>query len=290
MVDRTGAQGGAEGMKTSPQGAAFLASHEGLVPGPYQDSQGHWTYGIGHTAAAGAPDPSTLPRGMPDDLDAAVDRALRLFAADLAAYEAAVAAAIRAPVTQQQFDAAVSFHFNTGAIERATWVKTLNRGNVTLAAQQMMNWTANPELVKRRDAERRLFLHGEYGDGATTIWGVTEAGRVVWRSHGTIAPELVASYVRQPAPPVAQAPLTLIGRVNLWPFLAALAGIVGALVYGRVERGKGRADERQKHAADAAQAERDAHDRINRAETGVGASDADRIAELQRIAAEWDRS
>lgn len=203
-------------MKTSPQGAAFLASHEGLVPGPYRDSVGVWTYGIGHTAAAGAPDPAKMARGMPADMDAAVSDALRLFAADLVAYEAAVAAAIKVPVTQQQFDAAVSFHFNTGAIATATWVMSLNAGKVETAAKQMMNWSRPPEIVPRRDAERRLFLHGEYGDGATTIWGVTEAGRVVWRSHGAISPERVASYVRPSAPPVAQAPLTLIGRLLAW--------------------------------------------------------------------------
>ena len=39
----------------SPRGIVALASHEGLVPGPYQDSVGVWTYGIGHTAAAGKP-------------------------------------------------------------------------------------------------------------------------------------------------------------------------------------------------------------------------------------------
>ena len=35
------------------------------MPGPYLDVKGVWTFGIGHTAAAGAPDPATLPRGMP---------------------------------------------------------------------------------------------------------------------------------------------------------------------------------------------------------------------------------
>ena len=37
------------------------AEHEGIVPAPYRDSTGLWTYGIGHTAAAGAPGPSTRP-------------------------------------------------------------------------------------------------------------------------------------------------------------------------------------------------------------------------------------
>lgn len=36
--------------------------------------------------------------------------------------------------------------------------------------------------------------------------------------------------------------------------------------------------------------ERDAHERITNAETGDGATDADRAAELQRIGKQWDRN
>ena len=41
-------------MKTSDAGIFALALHEGIVPGPYRDSVGVWTYGIGHTLGAGA--------------------------------------------------------------------------------------------------------------------------------------------------------------------------------------------------------------------------------------------
>ncbi|WP_415128195.1 hypothetical protein [Paracoccus sp. (in: a-proteobacteria)] len=51
-------------MQVSDKGVAFLVAHEGIVPGPYLDGVGVWTFGIGHTAAAGAPIPKDLPRGM----------------------------------------------------------------------------------------------------------------------------------------------------------------------------------------------------------------------------------
>ena len=57
-------------MKMSDRGRAELAGHEGIVPGPYLDSVGVWTFGVGHTANAGAPDPRAMPRGMPQDIDA----------------------------------------------------------------------------------------------------------------------------------------------------------------------------------------------------------------------------
>ena len=47
------------------RGLLALIRHEGIVPGPYLDARGTWTFGIGHTAVAGPPDPATLPRGMP---------------------------------------------------------------------------------------------------------------------------------------------------------------------------------------------------------------------------------
>ena len=42
-------------MQMTERGLLALAGHEGVVPAPYRDSTGTWTFGIGHTAAAGAP-------------------------------------------------------------------------------------------------------------------------------------------------------------------------------------------------------------------------------------------
>ena len=56
-------------MQMTEQGLLALVRHEGIVPGPYLDVKQVWTFGIGHTAAAGRPDPATMPRGMPADLD-----------------------------------------------------------------------------------------------------------------------------------------------------------------------------------------------------------------------------
>lgn len=45
----------ATNIKVSPEGMFTLALHEGLVPGPYRDSVGVWTYGIGAGATTGMP-------------------------------------------------------------------------------------------------------------------------------------------------------------------------------------------------------------------------------------------
>ena len=84
-------------MHMTDRGLLALVRHEGLVPGPYLDVKQVWTFGIGHTAAAGPPDPATMPRGMPADLDAGIREAFRVFRADLARYEAAVLRAVKVP-------------------------------------------------------------------------------------------------------------------------------------------------------------------------------------------------
>jgi lysozyme len=100
-------------MQTSDRGLIALIRHEGVVPAPYTDVKGVWTFGIGHTAAAGAPDPGRLPRGMPADLDAEIAQAFRVFRADLGRYGAEVLRAVTVPLSTYEFDALVSFHYNT---------------------------------------------------------------------------------------------------------------------------------------------------------------------------------
>ena len=168
-------------MKLSDAGLYALALHEGIVPGPYRDSVGVWTYGIGHTAAAGGLDPADMPRGMPANLSEAVEDAIDMFRHDAAKYEAAVARAVKVPLKQHQFDALVSFHYNTGAIAKASLVKKLNAGDYEGAGAGLMAWVKPPEVRKRREAERDLFLRGVYPGGTVNVWGVTKEGKVIWK-------------------------------------------------------------------------------------------------------------
>lgn len=165
-------------MKTSTRGVLEIAEHEGIVPAPYKDSVGVWTAGIGHTASAGGVDPRRLPRGMPGDLDAAIMEYLRLFKADLAKYEARVNEAINVPLKQHQFDALVSFDFNTGGIYRAKLTREINAGN--MSGKGFMGWLRPPEIRKRRTAEMRLFQTGNYDANGDIIgvWRVDDKGRL----------------------------------------------------------------------------------------------------------------
>ena len=186
-------------MTLSPRGAFALACHEGIVPGPYLDSVGVWTWGIGHTAAAGAPDPKALPRGVPADLDAAIGQALAVFRADVQAYAAAVARAVTVPLAQHEFDALVSFHYNTGAIAKASLVKALNRGDRESAATGFLSWVKPPEVIGRRKKEQSLFRSGTYPAGPVNIWSVTLKGRVVFKPIRALTEsDFLAAYTAAP--------------------------------------------------------------------------------------------
>ncbi len=165
-------------MQMTDRGLLALARHEGIVPGPYRDSTGTWTYGIGHTAAAGPPDPAEMPRGAPTDLDAAIREAFRLFRSDLARYEAEVQRSVAVPLKSHEFDALVSFHYNTGGIARAALTRHLNAGDREAAAQAFLNWQKPASVIPRRKVERDLFRKGRYPAGPIPVWGVDTEGHV----------------------------------------------------------------------------------------------------------------
>lgn len=82
---------------------------------------------------------------------------------DLVRYGDGVSRALgNAPTTQAQFDAMVSFHYNTGAIARATLTKKHIAGDFEGAAREFARWNKAggrvlKGLVRRRAAEARLY-------------------------------------------------------------------------------------------------------------------------------------
>ena len=165
-------------MHMTDRGLLALVRHEGLVPGPYLDMKQVWSFGIGHTAAAGPPDPARMARGMPADHDAGIREAFKVFRTDLAAYEAAVRRAVTVPLAPHEFDALVSFHYITGGIARAALTKHLNAGNRVAAAEAFMGWLKPAAIRSRRETERDLFDEGRYPTGTIPVWSVDRNGRV----------------------------------------------------------------------------------------------------------------
>lgn len=168
-------------MRVSDKGLLEIAEHEGIVPAPYRDSVGVYTFGIAHTAAAGGLDPQEMNGAMPTGaaLETAIDRALEVFREDIPKYEARVNKHIKVPLKQHQFDALVSFDFNTGGIHRAKLTKAINARDPN-ASRHFFGWLKPPEIRKRRTAEKNLFDTGNYdanGD-QIPIWKTNGKGRL----------------------------------------------------------------------------------------------------------------
>lgn len=96
-----------------------------------------------------------------EQIDEYLEADMERYAADVVK---ALGNALRA-TSQQQFDALVSFHYNTGAIGRATLTRKHVSGDYRGAAAEFDKWTRAggqvlKGLVRRRAAERKLYEEG----------------------------------------------------------------------------------------------------------------------------------
>lgn len=146
-------------MKLSARGLAFLMQVEGCRSTPYKDSGGLWTIGYGHLIGDG----KTLPESAKYRLTRAQMGLLLKY--DVAPRERAVARLCPVTLTQNEFDALVSFTYNLGAgtLQRSTLRQKLNRGDKVGAARALLKYNMVkgkiiPGLVNRRRAEYKLFM------------------------------------------------------------------------------------------------------------------------------------
>lgn len=185
-------------MKVSDQGLLEIMSHEAVVLSPYQDSVGVWTYGVGHTKSAGAPNPDKMEKGA----DTSIGEAVATFKRDISKYEKRVNDAVTETVSQTEFDALVSFDFNTGGIYKAFLTGSLNAGNHIAAGQQFMGWVKPPEIIERRKKEQKLFMEGVYSnDGKISVYPADKRGRVNWSRGKRLAVGTFDLSPDQPEPP-----------------------------------------------------------------------------------------
>lgn len=156
-------------MKTSQAGLDLIKAHEGLRLKAYRCPAGVLTIGYGTTSSAGV---GKIAEGMAITKIQAESMLVR----SLEAFEQGVLAALKKPPTQHQFDALVSFAYNVGvaAMAKSSVVRHLNAGDPAKAAEAFGLWVKAggrvlPGLVKRRQAERDLFLKPDTAASATPI-------------------------------------------------------------------------------------------------------------------------
>lgn len=139
-------------MHTGAAGIRIIKNFEGCRLTPYLCPASKWTVGWGHVLSDVEHKTWKFPLTQ--------EQADALLVKDLVRYENKVNEYAKVPLTQNQFDALVSFVYNCGFAP--TLFKLLNKGDYAGAAREFPKWVRGggkvlPGLVKRRAAERVLF-------------------------------------------------------------------------------------------------------------------------------------
>lgn len=149
-------------MKTSAAGIELIKKFEGWRANAYRDSVGVWTIGYGHTAMAGPPKPVSGMR-------ISKSQGEEILRKDLLKYEKAVVDALKVKVTQNQFDALVSFCYNVGPgnLRKSSVLRYTNEGRIPEVPARFLLWNKAGGrvlvgLTHRRKAEAELFKSGSF--------------------------------------------------------------------------------------------------------------------------------
>lgn len=147
----------------TPQAKELLKELEGLRLVAYHDSAGLLTVGYGHRGHEVTP----VTVWSLEQCELALNRDLARFIQGVTGLIAA------APVmTDAQFSTLILFSFNVGlhALAGSTLLRVVEAGHFDAVPEQLMQWTkihtssgrfvVDPGLIKRRQAEVRLWLSG----------------------------------------------------------------------------------------------------------------------------------
>ncbi|MCR0371924.1 SH3 domain-containing protein [[Clostridium] innocuum] len=148
-------------MKTGTRGIALIKEFEGLQLTAYYDPVGVLTIGYGHTNNTASASKYPVSPGM--TITAA--KAEQILKEDLISYETSVNNLVKTTITQNQFDALVSFTYNLGAgtLANSDLLVMVNGRDFIGASKQFGLYVHGggvvlPGLVRRRREEANLFM------------------------------------------------------------------------------------------------------------------------------------
>lgn len=154
-------------MKANKSGIDFIKKHEALRLKAYRPLKNdEWTIGWGHTSLAGPP---KVTQGM----EISAVEAENILRADLKKFEDQVNRLVRVPLNQSQFNALLSFQYNSGGLlykgKPSTLLKLLNAGKYDRVPNELSKWVYDNGkvingLVKRRAEEAALFTSEDEND------------------------------------------------------------------------------------------------------------------------------
>jgi lysozyme len=135
------------------EGLDFIQDVEGCKLFAYLDTVGVWTIGVGHTGPE-------VVKG----LTCSMEQALQWLKEDSEEAQEAIRKLVKVLLTQNQFNALVSFVFNVGidAFCKSTMLKLINKGFFDGASNEFPKWNKDNGkevlgLSKRRILEQSVF-------------------------------------------------------------------------------------------------------------------------------------
>ena len=139
-------------LNTSMEGVSLIKKFEGCELEAYQCSANVWTIGYGHTKDVEKGDTITK------------EEAEQMLVDELHEYENYINKYVNVALSQNQFDALVSWVYNLGPanLKASTMLKVLNSGEYEDVPAQMKRWNKAggkvlEGLIRRREAEACLY-------------------------------------------------------------------------------------------------------------------------------------
>jgi len=146
-------------LRISSNGVKFITKWEGLKLSKYLCPAGKWTIGVGHVILPHENISDTITK----------ERAESILRSDLVRFEKAIKKFITVRLNQNQFDALVSFIFNTGegGIRNTSVQSTVNEQKFSEVPEKLQMWSkmrqngklvVSQGLLRRRMSESELFM------------------------------------------------------------------------------------------------------------------------------------
>jgi lysozyme len=139
-------------MKTGTKGIELIKHLEGCELEAYKCAAGVWTIGYGHI------------KGVTPESVITQEQAEQMLVEELNEYEGYINDMVTTPLSQNQFDALVSWVYNLGGgnLKASTLLKVVNQGEFDGVPAQIMRWNKAggkvlEGLTRRRQAEADLF-------------------------------------------------------------------------------------------------------------------------------------
>lgn len=198
------------------KGYAVIRAFEGRALKAYRDAVGVWTIGFGITNydkwAV-----EYLGRPIGAGMEITEEQAEYLLRESIRRDYAPAVAAAMPNAKPNEIDGGTSFHYNTGAIARASWVKYWAAGNVALMRESLLAWNKAggnvlAGLTRRRKREDAIIENGDYGPEGNQAPPTLDAnGRVIHSGHLEGTPGMLRKGDAGPEVKAVQAALIVLG-------------------------------------------------------------------------------